>query len=80
VAKSVLPGADLRPRLAAGCPARCCDGARERGGQRRRSPSCELMQERGTRMDVPMKPQVVADELNKLHADDAIVLAARRMR
>jgi pyruvate dehydrogenase (quinone) len=38
------------------------------------------MQERGTRMDVPMKPQVVADELNKLHADDAIVLAARRMR
>ena len=33
----------------------------------------ELMQERGTRMDVPMKPQVVAHELNKLLADDAIV-------
>jgi pyruvate dehydrogenase (quinone)/pyruvate oxidase len=38
------------------------------------------MQERGTRTDVPMKPQVVAHELNKLLADDAIVLAARRMR
>jgi pyruvate dehydrogenase (quinone) len=33
----------------------------------------ELMHERGTRMDTPMKPQVVAHELNKLLADDAIV-------
>jgi pyruvate dehydrogenase (quinone) len=33
----------------------------------------ELMEERGTRKDVPMKPQVVAHELNKLLADDAIV-------
>ena len=33
----------------------------------------ELMHERGTREDVPMKPQVVAHELNKLLADDAIV-------
>ena len=33
----------------------------------------ELMQERGTRTDTPMKPQVVAHELNKLLADDAIV-------
>jgi pyruvate dehydrogenase (quinone) len=33
----------------------------------------ELMTERGTRQDVPMKPQVVAYELNKLLSDDAIV-------
>jgi pyruvate dehydrogenase (quinone) len=34
-----------------------------------------LMEERGTRPDMPMKPQVVAYELNKLLADDAIVSA-----
>jgi pyruvate dehydrogenase (quinone)/pyruvate oxidase len=33
----------------------------------------ELMDERGTNKDKPMKPQVVAHELNKLVADDAIV-------
>jgi pyruvate dehydrogenase (quinone)/pyruvate oxidase len=33
----------------------------------------ELMHERGTRQDKPMKPQVVAHELNKLVSDDAIV-------
>jgi pyruvate dehydrogenase (quinone) len=33
----------------------------------------ELMHERGTRMDTPMKPQVVAHELNKLLADDAVI-------
>jgi pyruvate dehydrogenase (quinone)/pyruvate oxidase len=33
----------------------------------------ELMQERGTRRDRPMKPQVVAYELNRLLTDDAIV-------
>src|SRR5919206_4723435 len=33
----------------------------------------ELMRERGTRSDTPMKPQVVTHELNKLLADDAIV-------
>jgi pyruvate dehydrogenase (quinone)/pyruvate oxidase len=33
----------------------------------------ELTAERGTRQDKPMKPQVVAHELNKLLADDAIV-------
>ncbi len=33
----------------------------------------ELMEERGTRRDVPMKPQVVAHELDQLRADDAIV-------
>jgi pyruvate dehydrogenase (quinone) len=32
-----------------------------------------IMQERGTRTDMPMKPQVVAYELNKLLASDAIV-------
>jgi pyruvate dehydrogenase (quinone) len=35
----------------------------------------ELMAERGTRRDHPMKPQVVTYELNKLIADDAIVSA-----
>jgi len=34
-----------------------------------------LMEERGTRSDMPMKPQVVTYELNKLLADDAIVSA-----
>jgi len=33
----------------------------------------ELMVDRGTRQDKPMKPQVVAHELNKLLRDDAIV-------
>ncbi|TMJ23001.1 MAG: pyruvate oxidase [Alphaproteobacteria bacterium] len=32
-----------------------------------------LMRERGSRSDKPMKPQVVAHELNKLLSDDAIV-------
>ena len=32
-----------------------------------------LMNERGTRTDVPMKPQVVLHELNKLLQDDAII-------
>jgi len=35
----------------------------------------KLMQERGTRQDMPMKPQVVTYELNKLLDDDAIVSA-----
>jgi pyruvate dehydrogenase (quinone) len=34
----------------------------------------ELMSERGTRRDTPMKPQVVTHELNKLLDDDAIVI------
>ncbi len=33
----------------------------------------KLMEERGTRKDVPMKPQVVTHTLNKLLKDDAIV-------
>jgi pyruvate dehydrogenase (quinone)/pyruvate oxidase len=34
----------------------------------------ELMKERGTRRDSPMKPQVVTHELNKLVDDDAILI------
>ncbi|HEX3676943.1 MAG TPA: thiamine pyrophosphate-dependent enzyme [Sphingomicrobium sp.] len=34
----------------------------------------ELMNERGTRRDTPMKPQVVTHELNKLLGEDAIVI------
>ncbi len=34
----------------------------------------ETMQERGTRTDTPMKPQVVTHELNKLLDDDAILI------
>lgn len=33
----------------------------------------QLLEERGTRTDKPMKPQVVAHTLNKLIADDAII-------
>jgi pyruvate dehydrogenase (quinone)/pyruvate oxidase len=33
----------------------------------------ELMQERGMRTDTPMKPQVVAHELNEVVTDDAIL-------
>jgi pyruvate dehydrogenase (quinone) len=33
----------------------------------------KIMNERGTRQDMPMKPQVVTYELNKLLDDDAIV-------
>ena len=33
----------------------------------------KLLVERGTRADKPMKPQVVAHELNKLVNEDAIV-------
>ena len=35
----------------------------------------ELMVEQGTRADRPMKPQVVAYELDRLLADDAIIAA-----
>src|SRR3546814_4087401 len=34
----------------------------------------DLMEERGTRADLPMKPQVVTHELNKLLDDDAIIV------
>jgi pyruvate dehydrogenase (quinone) len=43
--------------------------------QRRMKSWTELMNERGTRPDKPMKPQVVTYELNKLLNDDAIVIS-----
>lgn len=33
----------------------------------------QLMEERGTRIDMPMKPQVIARQLNDVLADDAII-------
>ena len=33
----------------------------------------QLMEERGTRTDMPMKPQVIAHQLNDVLADDAII-------
>ncbi len=35
----------------------------------------QILEERGTRTDMPMKPQVVAHELNKLLNDDAIIVS-----
>ena len=43
--------------------------------QRRMQSWNKLMEERGTRPDKPMKPQVVTHELNKLLKDDAIVIS-----
>lgn len=43
--------------------------------QRRMETWNKLMEERGTRTDLPMKPQVVTYHLNKLLADNAIVSA-----
>jgi pyruvate dehydrogenase (quinone) len=43
--------------------------------QRRMESWNELMEERGTRDDMPMKPQVVAYHLNRLLDDDAIISA-----
>ena len=43
--------------------------------QRRMRSWTDLMQERGTRQDKPMKPQVVTHELDKLLTDDAIVVS-----
>src|SRR5205823_7294121 len=42
--------------------------------QRRMQSWNKLMEERGTRPDKPMKPQVVTHELNKLLNNDAIVI------
>ena len=44
-----------------------------RKSQERMKSWFELMEERGTRKDMPMKPQVVTHTLNKLLNDDAIV-------
>jgi len=41
--------------------------------QKRMASWNKLMEERGTRPDMPMKPQVVVHQLNKLLTDDAIV-------
>lgn len=43
--------------------------------QRRMESWNKLIEERGTRPDKPMKPQVVTHELNKLLNDDAIVIS-----
>ncbi|HWQ31832.1 MAG TPA: thiamine pyrophosphate-dependent enzyme [Blastocatellia bacterium] len=43
--------------------------------QRRMKSWNELMQERGTRTDLPMKPQVVTYHLNRLLSDNAIITA-----
>jgi thiamine pyrophosphate-dependent acetolactate synthase large subunit-like protein len=44
-----------------------------REAQERMKEWWELMEQRGTRDDVPLKPQVVAHHLNELLADDAII-------
>ena len=41
--------------------------------QRRMKEWNDLMEDRGTRTDMPLKPQVVAHELSKLLTDDAII-------
>jgi len=58
----------LLPRLAPHAERKLLDQA-QHGMEKWRS----LMEERGTRGDVPMKPQVVAWELSRLLDDDAIV-------
>ena len=64
-------------RHAAASCCRCCGATRTAASWRRRRSGCgtggELMEERGTREDKPMKPQVVAWELGKRLPDDAIV-------
>lgn len=49
------------------------DGKFLKKSQERMKDWNELMQERGTRKDMPMKPQVVTHTLNRLLNDDAIV-------
>ena len=44
------------------------------GAQKQMREWRELMDERGTRRDTPMKPQVVTHELSKLLNDDAIII------
>jgi pyruvate dehydrogenase (quinone) len=66
---------DCRTVLAALIP--CVERKRHRDfleeSQKRMQHWRHLMKERGTRSDMPMKPQVVTYELNKLLDDDAIV-------
>ncbi|HEY1239986.1 MAG TPA: thiamine pyrophosphate-dependent enzyme [Bryobacteraceae bacterium] len=51
------------------------DGSFLEKSQRRMESWRKLMEERGTRPDRPMKPQVVTHELNKLLSRDAIVIS-----
>ncbi|MBV9267330.1 MAG: pyruvate oxidase [Acidobacteriaceae bacterium] len=68
-------GADCRTALAELLPrvAKKKDRDFLEKSQKRMESWNELMAERGTRKDSPMKPQVVTYHLNKLIADDAIV-------
>ena len=61
--------AELLPLLRKSESGKFLDAARETMRDWR-----ELMNERGTRRETPMKPQVVTHELNKLLDDDAIVI------
>jgi pyruvate dehydrogenase (quinone)/pyruvate oxidase len=61
--------AELLPLLRKNESGKFLDAARETMRDWR-----ELMKERGTRRETPMKPQVVTHELNKLLDDDAIVI------
>jgi len=61
--------AELLPLVGANADDRHLKAAQKTMGEWR-----ELMTERGTRRDMPMKPQVVTHELNKLLHDDAIVI------
>jgi pyruvate dehydrogenase (quinone) len=68
---------DCKPVIAALLPLlrRKVDRSFLKKAQQRMADWNRLMEERGTRSDMPMKPQVVTYELNKLLADDAIVSA-----
>jgi pyruvate dehydrogenase (quinone) len=66
-AKTILQG--LLPML------KKKDGKFLKKAQERMKDWNELMIERGTRQDMPMKPQVVTHTLNRLLSDDAIVSA-----
>ena len=61
--------AELLPMLRRNDSSKFLDTAQQAMGKWR-----DLMEERGTRRDSPMKPQVVTHELNKLIDDDAILI------
>jgi pyruvate dehydrogenase (quinone) len=65
--KSVL--SELLPLLKRNDSSKFLESAQKSMGEWR-----SLMNERGTRRDTPMKPQVVTHELNKLLGEDAIVI------
>ena len=75
-----IPPTSASSATAGRCCARCCrlssrknDRSFLEKAQERMEKWNELMEERGTRTDMPMKPQVVTYQLNKLLDDDAIV-------